>query len=192
MKNIDRTTVSVIACIISIFTAIATMYCDHRGFEHYTLEGKTGVHDIGHEIIPELDLPEWQKKIFEYGWIPFLAMAKHPGKVTTEIALVFATVMMIRLASITMTVLPSPTDKNATELTISKLYGGGVHDKIFSGHTAFATIVALAMIRHGVWNSWGYIYPMAMGLMMIATRGHYTVDVFLGFVIAYLVFSLFY
>lgn len=191
MRNIDRVTVGIAACVVSILTALGTVYCDYRGFEHYTLKGETHIHDFGYEIIPHVDIPEIYSRLLEYGWIPFALASKQSVRVMTEISFVVAIVFMIRFVSTTLTILPSPVDKN-TGFGINKVSGGGVHDKVFSGHTALATIVALALVRHGIWNSWGYVYPALTALYMIATRGHYSVDVFLGFVIAYLVYAVLY
>jgi len=154
------------------------------------VNGETQIHDIGYEVIPYTDIPNIYRRILEYGWVPFAVLSKQSERVMSEIILGVAAVLMIRFVSMTMTILPSPLplEKN-TKFQIEKLSGGGVYDKVFSGHTALATVVTLVLIRYGIWNTSGYIYPVIMGLYMISTRGHYTVDVFLGFTIAYLVHS---
>jgi hypothetical protein len=189
--RIDRVTVGIAACVVSILTALGTAYCDYRGFEHYTLKGQTHIHDLGYELIPQVDIPNIYRSILEVGWVPFAILNKNSVRVMTEISFVVAVVFMIRFVSMTLTILPSPVEKNH-KFSLDKMSGGGVHDKVFSGHTALATIVALTLIRHGIWNSWAYAYPALTALYMIATRGHYSVDVFLGFVIAYLVYAVFY
>jgi membrane-associated phospholipid phosphatase len=191
MRRIDRTTASVIAAIVCVLTAVGTVYCDSVGHDHYTVEGRTHIHDIGHDVLPYIDVSWPVKRALEYGWSVALLGVRNPAKIVSEITLVASAVLLLRLASMTMTILPDPGHKDA-KMSTQKFIEGGVHDKVFSGHTAFATVVTLVLIRHGVWNSWGYMYPLAMGVLMIASRGHYTVDVFLGFIIAYLVHALFY
>jgi len=142
-------------------------------------------------VLPEIDISWPVKRALEYGWTIVLLGVRNPVTIITEITFVASIVLLLRVASMTMTILPDPAHKDAS-MSFKKLAEGGVHDKVFSGHTAFATVVALVLIRHGIWNRLGYLYPFSMGLIMIATRGHYTVDVFLGFIIAYLVHALFF
>jgi len=191
MRHIDQVTVTVAACVMSVLTAVGTAYCDSKGHEHYAIEGRTHIHDIGYDLIPHVDAPWIVKRALEYLWIAFLPYARNPVRLATEITFVSSVVLLLRLASMSMTILPDPGHKDAS-MSFKKMFEGGVHDKVFSGHTAFSTIVALAFIRNGVWNRWGYMYPFSMAFFMVATRGHYTVDVFLGFVIAYLVYALFF
>lgn len=85
---------------------------------------------------------------------------------------------------------------------IRAMYGGEENcgDLIFSGHTAFVTVSVYTLL-HGSWKwkrlyrfigwAYGFGYITLFGYAVLAARKHYSVDVWLGFVIGTLVFMSF-
>jgi hypothetical protein len=58
---------------------------------------------------------------------------------------------------------------------------------VFSGHSALAVLVSLALVTYGVWPAWaGWTYTSGMVLMLLVSRGHYTVDIVLGLALAFM------
>jgi membrane-associated phospholipid phosphatase len=82
------------------------------------------------------------------------------------------------------------------------MYGGEENcgDLIFSGHTAFVT-VSVYTVLHGSWTwqprwrtlGWllGFLYLSTFQYAVIAARKHYSVDVWLGFLIGTFVYTTF-
>lgn len=111
--------------------------------------------------------------------IPFVVGLRH-----TERSLVtFCIVTFLRGLCIMLTVLP-PLLPVPTPHPVMLLFGHG-YDFVFSGHAAFVASWILNT-RGPIWYAVGALH--AAGL--IASRMHYTVDVFLAWVLALLVHSL--
>ena len=93
-------------------------------------------------------------------------------------------IISFRMITISLTVLPK---YNKCEVKDTHLLGG-CYDKIFSGHTSTFFLAMLMYIEYGyIPPIIGYIFSILFGLVMIASRGHYTIDVLLAFFITFFV-----
>ena len=67
---------------------------------------------------------------------------------------------------------------------------GVCHDKMFSGHTAFTTLAILTLaLKNSNLKPLVPIVIIAQGVLMLIARAHYSVDVFIGFLVTLLVFT---
>lgn len=108
----------------------------------------------------------------------------------------FSIVVGIRLISSTITDVPS-SDPNCNlekELTLKNYLTGHCFDKIFSGHTAITLTLILVAVKYKLITNFTAIIMLIMQILyvyffLICTRGHYSVDVFLSYVIVLPLFS---
>jgi len=112
-------------------------------------------------------------------------------------------IFLIRAVSISSTILPNPDStcrpqqfNNFFHATFLFLAGQveTCYDCLFSGHAVTMTLSALIFFQYtkNLFLRWLLLVPLAFSLMLIvATRFHYTVDVFYGTAIAILFFNLY-
>jgi len=97
-------------------------------------------------------------------------------------------IIFFRAITTSVTILPSCHSKNC-ELQYSWLNYiiGHCNDKIFSGHTSLSLVLLYLIYRYNlVNNTLLYILifiQILIAILLIATRGHYTIDVLLGYFI---------
>ncbi len=166
----------------------------------------TPLPDIYHSV-----LPNEMRNYHEYSdWMPVIPLVlfiildkfQHSGEFIFLLALVY----IIRFISFSLTVLPSPSrdckceweNKPDTFLrkTLNLFYQEGCNDLIFSGHTSM-------MLLSSLFLSW-YVFPhnrtalvtiviynIIGVIVIIGTRLHYSVDVFIATIICTLLFFAF-
>jgi len=108
----------------------------------------------------------------------------------------FSIIVAIRVVSSTITDIPS-SDPNCSinqEATWSSYITGHCFDKIFSGHTAISLSLILIAKKFDLISNKSAIFLSLMQILyvyffLICTRGHYSVDVFLSYVIVIPLFS---
>lgn len=179
-----------VATILGTLASWAGNYGATRiGKNHYEQQTcKTDVFDVGHLLVPQLDIPGYL--YHTYTFAPFV-FAYMTGVATFSIA-VAVTLRMVALSALraittVVTVLPKSEPCESEDFSLTALMTGQCYDKVFSGHTAFAILVSLAFVSSGIWPLWiGWMYSIGMALLLLFTRGHYTVDIVLGAAFAYL------
>lgn len=196
-RNEKWMTYSMALTVASVLTIASNMTASHLGAAHYEKSGVNRletfeVFDLGHEILPQIKLSQLVDALSALVWVPFVYLA--PGdvaqRIQVDIAARLAFLFFLRAITTTVTILPKRKDCDASEWTWRELLGGACYDKIFSGHAAVATLVSLALVKHGAWPAWaGWTYGGGISLLMLVSRGHYTVDVVLGVVLALLTWT---
>ena len=172
--------------------SVGNASCSKIGNARY-VQTSPPVFDVGHALLPRVRIPTPAMLCLEWAWVPFFLMqpAGVRWKIATEAAPRFAALMALRAITTNATILPA--DAQCTEdlePLWRRLMAGGCYDRIFSGHTAAATLISLSLVKYGVWSaSVGWAYTGAVIGAMLLTRGHYTVDVVLGAALAYLVWG---
>jgi membrane-associated phospholipid phosphatase len=159
------------------------------GKRHYDVDGHTTIFDFGHQALPRWRVREYEILLLEA--LPLLSIfvkGVHPViKAVPDFMLVFGWVLMLRVLTSVSTILPRDEECDTDTFGIKQIIGGFCYDKLFSGHTAFSVVVAMVLVKHGIWSgNVAWIYPTWMGVYLLLTRGHYTSDVLLGAIIAYL------
>jgi PAP2 superfamily C-terminal len=147
---------------------------------------KTSVVDIGHQLIPQMHVPVLAAIAFSGLWIPFVLLSSARMAIVRRIAVRFMLLFALRAITNVVTILPKEETCNS-KVQWHMAFNGGCYDKVFSGHSATAVLVSLALVSFGVWPAWaGWAYTIGMVLMLLVSRGHYTVDIVLGLALGYL------
>lgn len=101
---------------------------------------------------------------------------------------IFSVIVSLRIITSTITEVPSSDPNcNTNEAGIFKYISGHCFDKIFSGHTACTLLLVLIAYDNDLitWNKY-LIYQVLQiiyAFMLVFTKGHYSVDVFLSYII---------
>lgn len=172
-----------------VATSFANYTINKLGKRHYDTDNRTGMFDFGHIVLPRWNVRDHEILLLET--IPLLSVfIKGVGPLLVavpDVMVVFAWVLMLRILTSLTTILPRDDECNPDTLGLKQVIGGYCFDKLFSGHTAFAVVVSMVLAKHGIWPaSAAWIYPVWMGVYLLLTRGHYTSDVLLGAIIAFL------
>jgi hypothetical protein len=151
-------------------------------------------------------LPESMRNWHEYSdWIPiiplFLFLYIDKLKHLNEFLFLICIIFLIRFISYSITVLPSPSKSCKCEWEVEPetnlrkllniMYQEGCNDCIFSGHTSIMVMSSLFLINYILPFSLNWIiiiYNIIGSIIIIGTRLHYSVDVFIAFVINILLF----
>lgn len=172
-------------------TCIGNYAATVAGERHYEA-GHKELYDVGHILLPQIPVSTPVFTIVEWAWVPFL-LAARPSlaqAASFHVAIRFGALLALRAIANTVTVLPKDDSCKTTKWTLRNFLAGACYDKLFSGHLAYATLVGLAMVRFGMWPTWGgWLYGSIMATLMLFSRGHYTVDLVLGIALAYLTWT---
>jgi hypothetical protein len=172
-------------CVAVGSAVVLCTYLSHvHGTTHYDRLKREKLFDVGHEVLPMSHMPLWTTDVA-------LAMLATPLAFHTDLIFlilpVIGFVFLLRALTSNATILPRDTTCDPSVFGVRQVITGHCFDKLFSGHMAFATVLALAYAHKGIF-SWGVLCPflMAFAGLLISTRSHYTTDVILGAVISYL------
>jgi hypothetical protein len=107
----------------------------------------------------------------------------------------FSLIFGLRIITSTITEIPSSDpDCETNKLGIFKYLSGHCFDKIFSGHTSLTLLLVLIAYDKNLLSYKKYllfqILQILYALMLIYTRGHYSVDVILAYIIVVPIFFL--
>ena len=150
--------------------------------DSYTSEMK--LQDIGHNWLPLIEnntnMLTNITPIILFIYVFLFMNDKH-----SEIVNLVSIIVLIRMISTRLTIFPS-SDPKCNKCTV----WGGCHDKMFSGHTAITVALCLYIYE----NNKNMAVPCLIAVftqsfISIATRGHYSVDVFMGGLIALFMFN---
>lgn len=104
-------------------------------------------------------------------------------------------ILLFRALTIQMTILPKLTDKNNPKNLLERFTKGHSCDYIFSGHTSIILIIILSFYKHHLIDTNEFklvsFLHIIMALLLVITKGHYTIDIFLGFILTIAIFLLF-
>ena len=159
------------------------------GARHYEEDGKTHIYDVAHRYLPDLHKYEYIINIVPVALLVYTLWQPEALTILQETLLMTLLVLFIRALTAASTILPKH-EACQVEIGWTTFLNGGCYDKLFSGHIAFVTLLALNLLRAGGLNQVQFwILSVANAVLMLMTRGHYTADVILGFLIAYLVYD---
>ena len=141
------------------------------------------VYDIGHKYLPNIAQHEYVLNII-------LALTActffiYP-KIIVPFCILFLIIIIIRTFTIQLTVLPKTTSNIKSSIDLS----GYCYDKIFSGHAAFMCLITLLLYNlKKIPIIALFIINILYGLLIIAVRSHYTIDVVVAFIVTLLIFQ---
>jgi len=168
--------------------------------------------DVGHALLPKVTLTKWQNAALEaWAVLPGLAAVVAGGpQCATLFVRAHTHILVLRPLCFLGTILP-----DASGVAVVPQFWcttGGIHDLVFSGHTAAALCGVLSWYH--AYGSGGHVYgggghafgggAAAVGILgvlvafagcvcqslcIVATRKHYTVDVVLAWILCPLLLS---
>lgn len=182
--------------VVFILTKISTVRVTMKVSE----DPREPLEDVIHSA-----LPEWVAEYQEYtDWFPTMAVVLFVIFDRFEHALEFIWLLgilyFLRLVSYSVTIVPNP-DANCNKSPDTALRGvfhqvwqEGCGDLIFSGHTMCMVLASLFVCRYcfpgnPVVAGALVAYNVAGMLLIVGTRMHYTVDVFIATVVTVLLFN---
>ena len=138
--------------------------------------------DSGFAVLP--DLSHWSPWLVDL--IPYTLLVVvmgdalyHHGYDAGALILSLSTIMFWRALANASTILPASNPHCSVEGDVLYWVHGGCHDKIFSGHLAYATFLALVFNKKHPQRRVGKVALALVAMetvLLIATRAHYTVD----------------
>ena len=175
---------------ITVFLFGAQWFIETMGEHHYEIQQATDIFDIAHKYLPDLHDYQWIINLIPLVLVIWIMCVKETKQILTDSMLMLLLVLVIRALTAASTILPKHDKCTVGSKFWNAFQGGGCYDKIFSGHMALVVLLLLNLRATGHLNTvqfWGISIVEALTILL--TRGHYTVDVVLGFLIAYLVFD---
>lgn len=183
-------------CMAIAIHVFAARFVAQRGVARLGASGTPPLHDILHELLPNTQAVRLLPEVaYPLPILYLVARLLHRPNARSWVCLrsflwCHGTLMLCRAASFVVTLLP-----DASGQCHSSPYLGGCHDLMFSGHVMIMTLAALYVTHY-------FDVPrctcIALGvtvfvvsLLIIVSRNHYTVDVFLAVVIATLAYIAF-
>lgn len=181
-----------IACLGAIASCSGNYAATVAGKRHYDTRESCSheIFDAGHVLFPQIRIPKALFMLLESLWLPFLFQV--PWSVSkalaADIAVRLGALFALRAVTNVVTILPRDQECDASKpWSLRNFIAGACYDKVFSGHLAFAMIISLAFVSYNVWPAWtGWLYSSVMAMLMVFSRGHYTVDLVLAAALAYL------
>jgi hypothetical protein len=143
-------------------------------------------HDVGHALVPRLDVPPFVLNVAVT--LAFMPLILNPvqGAFTTFVTY-YTIVMLIRAVTTNLTVLPEDERCPHTTFTLGTLIQGHCSDMLFSGHQALVATLGIVCVQYGIVSGTIAIsYNAIVAYLLLASRSHYTADIFLGAILPYL------
>jgi len=179
-------------------------------YNHYNVDEQELLFDLGFKFFGDVNREfAWLSEFITFGlltlviiWslVPFLVERRnfYATFIIRRYLVVVSTALIIRIVSFTVTILPSPSPDcrsdspgyNPPDNWIYIFFNmdavNGCADLIFSSHTGYTIASVLSYSKYGKNQALkliGYALIPIVGLMIIAFRHHYSVDVWLAWTI---------
>jgi hypothetical protein len=154
-------------------------------YDNVKLKQKSKVYDIIHN-----NLPSTRKLIIIVDAIPLILLAfifYIDVNLFYNVLGFLGTIFILRLFIIHMTILPK--DKKC-DIQKSAVYSGGCYDKVYSGHFSVVFMCLLTLYMNKYINLFTLLYlSIIFALLIITSRSHYTIDIFVAFLIVVVVYQ---
>lgn len=163
----------VFALLAFVFNIFVGYFISYKR-SHKIKQNKDKIYDIGHEVLPNLS------KYHRIGdialFVPIIALLfsipKWSNKNTESYFKILGLMYIFRGLCNSVTTYPS------VNKCVFKPPFGFCNDYMFSGHTTF-NVVSSYFIGTPLWPIW----PIFSSLFAVASREHYTVDIFIAWII---------
>ena len=178
----------VIIYAFNIISCALNQHLEHKSEEFYELvksENKIKIYDIIHHNLPSVrNLARLSDIIV---CLSVLIIGIIDLNLFFQLIGYLITILVVRLFTIHLTILPK--DKKCCIKNYSMLTGG-CYDKVYSGHFASFFMSLLLLYKNGYINTYVFI-PLStmMAGLLIISRVHYTIDIFVAFLICIIVYQ---
>lgn len=179
----------IISLIIHIF---ATDFTLNKGKGIVKIE-ESNYYDIVHHSFKDLSEYHYIKNFLTLGII--IPILFYPRKeVFFDLFKIIPIIIIIRSVLTSVTIFPSVRNGGDIQRTDTFLdyFIGDNHDRMFSGHVSFTTLISYLLIK---WNYVNipslslvflFLYNIIHAFIIIVTRSHYTIDVLNSMIITFL------
>jgi hypothetical protein len=154
-------------------------------YENIKSKKKSKIYDIIHS-----NLPSTRKLMTLVDAVPFILLV---GILFIDVNLFYnimgflVTILILRMFIIHITILPK--DKKC-DIKKSSVLSGGCYDKVYSGHFSVVFICLLSLYMNKYINLFTFSsLSIIFGLLIITSRSHYTIDIFVAFLIVVIVYQ---
>ena len=143
-------------------------------------------HDVGYSLVPRMDVSPFVLNLVVL--LSFLPLLLNPQMGAFSAFVTYYTIiMLIRAVTTNLTILPEDAECPHTDFTLGTLIQGHCSDKLFSGHQALVATLGIVCVQYGIVSGTVAIgYNAMVAYLLLASRSHYTVDIFLGALLLYL------
>lgn len=153
--------------------------------------------DVLHDILPDLsNMNRYMIDDFLITCTTIVFFVVHKLTYIDDILILYNSIMLFRLITMSVTNLPSPSDKCSTDnkSLVIRVLSGGRNDLIFSGHTTLMLLLLLFISKGTslLWQCILFIFAAAFSLLLIVLRNHYTVDVILAWYITFTAYKIYF
>ncbi len=152
------------------------------------------LYDLGHAMIPYHKYSKYISEIIVsiISISILIIFILHPNiKLLYSLFFIYSILTILKGCFFNLTLLPDASQ----ECTFSK-YFGSCNDLFFSGHTAKIFVLLLLCDHYDlIPNYISYIYYILFGIMMLfilSARNHYSIDIFIGIIMALVVYCIYY
>lgn len=170
---------------IILIILIYVNYLNTKQIENVAKEYKTKIilHDEGFNTLPRIN----NNVNILINIIPIILIIYSILKLNNKFVEITSTIIImivLRIIANRLTILPH-SDENCKGVSIQ----GGCYDKIFSGHMALTTLLCLFYYEETKNIYIPCILAVIQMFLLISTRSHYTIDVYIGLLIALLIYT---
>lgn len=180
-----------------IFNIILSYNVHYQGKTFYDSRIQQGkvtpkVYDIGMKYIPDYSDNDMLAFITNAipVILPIIMLYKTPYLLKFYYILTY--VFILRHIFLHLTILPKYKYCKDDSYTLENVFLGHCYDKIFSGHFAFMSLLALFLYKYNIYtNLWGLGAGLSIyAIFIIALRYHYTIDMAVSMLATYFVFTI--
>ena len=184
----DKYKIVVFYIIVLIIHSILMYLCDINGQNFYKNNTNIKIYDIAHQKLPNLSNNSLLRVSMNL-YILYLFILICSNNLIYEFLTIHSIFLILRGISINITILPKDNNCNNNLDLFTKLLEGHCYDKIFSGHFGITFIMNMLLYKKNIISLNYFILGLIIiALIILLIRSHYTIDVFVSFIVCYLIF----
>lgn len=154
-------------------------------YKNVKLKQKSKIYDIIHHNLPSMRNLSLLSDIFQYILLTIIIFIDF--NLFYNVIGFLVSIYIFRLLIINLTILPK--DKKC-DIKNTSTYNGGCYDKIYSGHFSSSFLCLLVLYKNKYINLFTFLFlSIIVGLLITTTRSHYTIDIFVAFLIVIIVYQ---
>ena len=186
----DKYKIVVFYIIVFIIHTILLFLCDFNGKNFYENNNNNNnkIYDISHQNLPNLSNNNLLKVLMNL-YILYLFILICSNNLIYEFLTIHSIFLILRGISINITILPKDKNCNNDIDLFTKILDGHCYDKIFSGHFGITFIMNMLSFKKNIISlNYFILSSVVIALIILLIRSHYSIDIFVSFIVCYLIF----
>lgn len=174
--------ISTIITIIFLFLS----YTTHKNGKDFYIK-KIKIYDFCHKYLPDLSNNKITLHVTDIvSLIPYIIVFIYGNThIYFKLISYLIPIFLFRSITINSTILPKNIKCDDKKYDIYNVIFGHCYDKIFSGHISSNVLISYILYDNIIKNKIILVvYNLFLSILLLVTRGHYTIDVILGIYIA--------